>query len=54
MRQPGHDYATDEDLFGTSDPLVNVWDLGADPMKFAQDRMLLAEELLKGLAENVL
>ena len=49
---PGHDYATDEDLYGTSDPLINVWDLGADPMKFAQDRILLAEELLKGLADT--
>ncbi|MGH7225478.1 MAG: zinc-dependent metalloprotease, partial [Gemmataceae bacterium] len=29
--KPGHDYATDEDMFDTSDPLVNVWDLGADP-----------------------
>src|SRR5262249_10107404 len=41
------------DMFGTSDPLVNVWDLGSDPMKFAQDRMLLAEELMKDLAERV-
>jgi hypothetical protein len=50
---PGHDYGTDEDMFGTSDPLINAFDLGADPMQFAQDRMLLAEELLKGLAERV-
>jgi hypothetical protein len=49
----GYDYATDEDLWGTSDPLVNQWDLGSDPMKFAQDRMLLAEDLMKGLAERV-
>ena len=48
-----HDYATDEDMFSTSDPLVNVWDLGADPMKFAQERILLAEELLKGLEDRV-
>jgi hypothetical protein len=51
--RPGVDYATDEDLYGTSDPLVNQWDLGADPMKFAQDRMRLAEELMKGLADRV-
>ena len=31
----GLDYATDEDLRGAADPLVNVWDLGNDPMKFA-------------------
>lgn len=50
---PKHDYATDEDMFSTSDPLVNVWDLGSDPMKFAQERILLAEELLKGLEDRV-
>src|SRR5262249_47498710 len=45
-------YATDEDLWSSSDPYVNVWDLGADPMKFAQDRILVAEELLGKLAEK--
>jgi hypothetical protein len=49
---PGHDYSTDEDLYTSSDPLVNTWDLGADPMKFAQDRILIAEELLGKLAEK--
>jgi hypothetical protein len=49
---PGHDYATDEDVMASSDPLVNRWDLGADPMKFAQDRILLAEELLGKLADR--
>ena len=52
IAQPGHDYATDEDLYSTSDPEVNVWDLGADPMKFAQDRILLAEDLLGKLADK--
>jgi hypothetical protein len=50
---PGLDYATDEDMYGTADPLVHTWDLGNDPMKFAQDRMVLAEELMKGLADRV-
>jgi hypothetical protein len=50
--KPGHDYATDEDMM-SSDPLVNVWDLGSDPMKFAQDRVVLAEELMKGVADRV-
>ncbi len=50
---PGHDYGTDEDMYSTSDPLINAWDLGSDPMKFAHDRMLLAEELMKGLAERI-
>jgi hypothetical protein len=51
--EPGHDYGTDEDMFGTADPLINAWDLGSDPMKFAQDRILLAEELLQGLSDRV-
>src|SRR5262249_2980412 len=50
---PGHDYGTDEDLYLTSDPLTNVYDLGADPMKFSQDRIKLAEELLKDLSDKV-
>ncbi len=50
---PGHDYATDEDMYTNADPLVNTWDLGNDPMKFAQERMKLAEELMKGLADKV-
>jgi hypothetical protein len=50
---PGHDYGTDEDLWLTADPLINTFDLGADVMKFAQDRMLLAEELMQGLSSRV-
>ena len=49
---PGHAFSTDEDLFTSSDPYVNTWDLGSDPMKFAQDRILLAEELLGKLADR--
>ncbi len=49
----GHDYGTDEDMYGTSDPLINVWDLGADPMKFAMDRIVIAEELMKTLGDKV-
>lgn len=51
--QAGHDYATDEDLYFTSDPFVNQWDLGSDPMKFAQTRIQVAEEMLKGLEDRV-
>src|SRR5205807_10661466 len=39
--------------FLTSDPLVNRFDLGQDVMKFGQDRIALAEEMLKGLTEKV-
>jgi len=49
----GLDYATDEDMYSSADPLTNAWDLGADPMKFAQERMVLAQELMKGLADRV-
>jgi len=52
IAQPGLDYATDEDLFTTSDPLVNQWDLGADPLKFARERVEMAEELLKTVGEK--
>src|SRR5437868_12733768 len=47
VAKAGHDYGTDEDTFLTADPNINRWDLGADVMKFAQDRITLAEELLK-------
>lgn len=50
---PGLDYATDEDLYGAADPLVHVWDLGDDPLKFAGQRMALADEMLKGLSDRV-
>src|SRR4029077_16904007 len=49
---PGLDYGTDEDMFGTADPLINVFDLGADPGQFGRDRILLAEELMKNLADK--
>jgi hypothetical protein len=51
--QPGHDYGTDEDMFDSPDPLINAYDLGADPMQFGKERMLLAQELLKDLPEHV-
>jgi hypothetical protein len=49
---PGLDFSTDEDLYTSSDPYVNMWDLGSDPMKFGKDRILLAEELLAKLADK--
>jgi Met-zincin/Domain of unknown function (DUF5117)/Domain of unknown function (DUF5118) len=51
--QPGLDYGTDEDTFLTSDPHTNRFDLGADVVQFALDRMLVTEDLLKGLSHNV-
>jgi hypothetical protein len=51
--EPGHEYGTDEDLFLTADPDTNLFDLGQDVMKFATDRTVLAEDLLKGLSDRV-
>jgi hypothetical protein len=51
--QAGLAYGTDEDMFASADPHINQWDMGADTMKYAQDRILLAEELMKGLADRV-
>src|SRR5205807_5905413 len=53
IAQPGLEYGTDEDLYFNADPDINQWDLGADPMKFGQERMLLAEELLKDLHNRI-
>lgn len=41
-------YATDEDAWSGPrgmDPIANRWDLGADPIAYHADRILLAEEL---------
>lgn len=46
-------YATDEDLMGTNDPLVNQWDMGADPLQFAKDRAKLASELIPVVADKM-
>jgi hypothetical protein len=51
--EPGHDYGSDEDRMDGVDPLINAYDLGADPMQFGKERMLLAQDLLKDLTEKV-
>jgi hypothetical protein len=43
-------YGTDEDLYGSSDPYINLWDLGRDPLQFGKDRIKLAEGLMGKLA----
>jgi hypothetical protein len=42
-------FGADEDTYpaGALDPLCNIWDLGDDPLRFAADRMAIAEDLLK-------
>jgi len=46
-------YATDEDLYGSNDPLVNVYDLGDDPLAYVIGRVALAAELLEGIDEKM-
>ena len=43
--EPGHDYATDEDT-GGSDPLANRFDLGKNPVEFAERQMRLSAALM--------
>ena len=53
-RAPEHDlvFGTDSDM-SNADPLVNVYDLGSDVSRFAQDRITLAAQLLKNLDDKV-
>ncbi len=46
-------YATDEDMFLNDDPYVNTYDLGNDPLKYGEDRVALAAELLKTLDDRI-
>jgi hypothetical protein len=50
--EPGLIYGTDEDLYGSNDPHTNQWDLGADTLKFAKDRVKIAQDLIPKLAEQ--
>ena len=54
-RSPNPDlvYATDEDMYLDNDPLVNTFDLGSDPTRYARDRVALASALMHGLDEKV-
>ena len=47
-------FATDEDMYLNDDPYVNTYDLGSDPLKYGQERMALAAELLKDLDDSVI
>lgn len=51
--EPGHDYATDEDTRSVdSDPLSNRFDLGKDPVRFAERQMTLSTDLLPKVVER--
>jgi hypothetical protein len=49
--EPGLDFGTDEDLI-VGDALCQVWDLGADPLDFAEQQIALAEAGLAKLREK--
>lgn len=51
--EPGHDYATDEDTEPRDpDPLSNRFDLGKDPLAYAQRQMKIVHELMPKLMER--
>jgi hypothetical protein len=50
--EPALQYATDEDVFFGSDPLVNLFDLGHNPMDFANRQMKLSTELIPKVLEK--
>ncbi|MCY3550627.1 MAG: zinc-dependent metalloprotease [Candidatus Poribacteria bacterium] len=51
-------YGTDEDVYGYQyrnlDPLVNLWDLGADPFEFAKQRREIIVKLWEKIADKVI
>src|SRR5262249_21254235 len=53
---PEHAFGTDEDANGpyAVDPLTQRWDLGADPVAFAAERLALVDRVLPRLADRVL
>jgi hypothetical protein len=51
--EPDLIYATDEDLYMSNDPLVNTYDLGNDTLRYAKQRIALAQELLKNLDSTI-
>jgi len=51
--EPDLAYSTDEDLRQSNDPLVNVYDLGNDPLAYGKQRIELAENLLDDLDDKV-
>ncbi|MBL0922637.1 MAG: zinc-dependent metalloprotease, partial [Phycisphaerales bacterium] len=52
VAEPQHAFGTDEDSWGP-DPRVRVWDMGADPLQFAESRMKLVQSLRPKIAEKM-
>ncbi len=49
----GLEYATDEDLYMSNDPRVNVYDLGSDTLEYAKQRIELSNEVIKEMEKNL-
>ncbi|HEX6057434.1 MAG TPA: zinc-dependent metalloprotease [Gemmatimonadaceae bacterium] len=54
--QPGHAFGTDEDAGGPGamDPMISVFDLGADPLAWGKERAALIASMIPTLPERVL
>jgi hypothetical protein len=52
--QPGHGFATDEDAELGIDPTARQWDLGAEPLDWAGQRMATIRQLLTELPARLL
>jgi hypothetical protein len=51
--EPDLVFSEDYDRMMNNDPLVNTYDLGSDNIRFAKDRLILSEGLLKDLDSKV-
>lgn len=51
--EPELTFGTDEDMFLSDDPNINVYDLGNDPLKYAERRLSLAKDLLANLDARI-
>jgi hypothetical protein len=46
-------FATDEDVYSSYDPRVNLYDLGSDGLEFAKHRIALASDVLEEMDKNL-
>ena len=53
LRERGLEYGTDEDLYFGSDPLIQVYDLGNDPVGAAKSRIEVIRRLLKSVESEM-
>lgn len=51
--KPQYSYAEDYDCYFNSDPFINTFDLGSDPLQYAQTRVRLFKQILPGLTDRI-